>query len=71
MLKNILTGENSLWHYLKFSVSASYRRKVRLAKLKEQQTMSDLITKDNLLEETSLSVKLTLKVELFMPMINF
>ena len=57
MFDGIFTGGKSLWHYFKLAVSACYRRQVKLAKLKERQTMNDLITKDNLLEETSLISK--------------
>ena len=57
MLKSILTGGKSLWHYFKFAASACYRHQLKVEKAKEQQTLNDLITKDNLLEETSLISK--------------
>ena len=57
MFDGIFTGGKSLWHYFKFAVSACYRKQMKLAKMKEQQTMNDLITKDTLLEETSLISK--------------
>jgi len=57
MLKSILTGGKSFLHYFKFIASACYRHQLKVEKAKQQQNLNDLITKDNLLEETSLVSK--------------
>ena len=51
------TGAKSLWHYFKFISSACYRKQLQVEKAKEQQTLNELMQKDELLEETSLISK--------------
>jgi len=52
-----IIGAKSLWHYFKFISSACYRKQLKSEKAKQQQTLNDLITKDKILEETSLISK--------------